>query len=697
MADIGLWDIVHHLRRKALADLSDAERDTPPLREARLFARVLEGLPRGEMPGETLAGDFGPQFLSEADAAAIAQAIAQDAVAARAHQPEAGEPSPADLMHGWHHCCGGYTLAHTCGDYQRVVEEGLTGVLEEVTAAQVTATETHLSTLQAMQIALEAVINWAETWGNPGAHVPQCPARTFHEGLQAVWFVHAAIGLSELSDASLSLGRLDQFLYPLYQRDTENGVPAADLERSLSDLWLKLNRFGDPACTVNIGGVGEEGRDLFNPLSAMILRVSRAMRLPSPLLAVRVHPDIPQEVFDEYLDPELLSMGQPTFYGEFACREALVRRGVPEAEAPRVTLNSCMGIVIPGEEISDMWGGIANMLLPVELAANNGVPFAHAMPIALATPAQSEYGSFDGFFVQVAAYLDELAAFCVGRNQAATEHAAQYQPNPFLSALTRDCVARGLDRAGGGARYHSVIIEGFGWVNAADALVAIRRLVFEERRFTLAELAAAARRDFAGDEELHREILRCPKFGNGNAEADEIARRVTEAFAASVSRHSRGNVTYLPSYHTLNAHIGAGAQLPASLDGRRAGEPLGKNVGPMLGRATQGLTGVILSASAIDQPALSGGQALDISVPARDIARDPALKRDVQALLQTYFARGGLEVQINGLTANDLRAAIAAPALHQDLIVRIAGYSARFVSLSAEVQAEMVKRFERQL
>ena len=689
LPDIGLWDIVHHLRRRALADMTEVEIASPPVREARLFARVLEALPCGVMPGETLVGDFGPQFLTEAEVAALAAEIA----ATRTPQPEAAAPSPADLMHGWHHCCGGYTLAHTCADYQRVIEEGLAGLMSEVRDAQIGAAESRLNTLRGMEIALEAVIAWANGWGAAGAHSPQCPARTFHEALQAIWFVHAAIGLSELSDASLSLGRLDQFLYPLFCADLARGVPEADLEQSLRDFWLKLNRFGDPACTVNIGGVDDAGRDLFNPLSAMILRVSRELRLPSPLLAVRVHPDIPPEVFDAYLDPDLLAMGQPTFYGEFPCREALVRRGVPAAEAHRMTLNSCMGIVIPGEEISDMWGGVVNMLLPIELAANAGAPFAHEMPIPLAPEARSEYASFDEFFVQSAAYLDVLVAFCVGQNRAATEHAAQHQPNPFLSALTRDCVARGLDRADGGARYHSVIIEGFGWANAADALVAIKRLVFEENRHTLTELVAAAKRDFAGDDDLLREILRCPKFGNGDAEADAMARRLTETFAQSVARHSHGNMTYLPSYHTLNAHIGAGAHLPASPDGRRAGEPLAKNVGPMLGRATQGLTGVILSASAIDQPALSGGQALDISIPARDLARDPALKRDVQALLQTYFARGGLEVQINGLTADDLRAAIAAPAAHQDLLVRIAGYSARFVSLSAEVQAEMVRRF----
>ena len=141
--------------------------------------------------------------------------------------------------------------------------------------------------------------------------------------------------------------------------------------------------------------------------------------------------------------------------------------------------------------------------------------------------------------------------------------------------------------------------------------------------------------------------------------------------------------------------MGAGKALGASLDGRRAGEPLGKNVGPMLGRSREGLTGVILSASAIDQAALGGGQALDVSVDACLINGD--LRGKFKAALLTYFERGGLQVQVNGVTADVLREAITAPELHGEVLVRIAGYSAPFVSLPIDVQHEMVERLEQGL
>ena len=679
--DPEFFTLLHILRARAPVE-ADAP---PPLREARRFAYVLKNLPIGIEPGESLAGDFGrrfasPELLSEVDAA----------IEARASMAPPPSQTPRDMLSSHLGCRAGWTPAHTCADYERVINEGLCGVLDDVAARSEGASGEELVTLQAMQIALEAVCNWASRYGCE--HVPRHPARTFHEAVQAVWLVHAAVGMSELSDSSLSLGRLDQYLYPLYLQDLAAGVPEAELEQTLYDLWLKLNRFGDPACAVNLGGVDADGRDLFNPLSELVIRVSTRARLPSPILAARIHDGLSDEAFDLLTDRELFTMGQPTFYGEEPCREAMVRRGVPAEQAHRFAVNSCMGLVMPGEEISDMWGAVLNMLLPLELALNGGCPFAGELPVELTTPPRGEYESFDALFEQFVAYLDELAALLIGWNAEAAQRAGREMPNPFFSALTRDCITRARDRADGGARYHCVIVEGFGWCNAADALTAIRELVFEHGRHALQELVEAAQADFAGHGELLAEGLACPKFGNASEPADPMARRVTEAFAGAVSRHSTGNRYILPSYHTLNAHVAAGASHGASLDGRRAGEPFGKNVGPMLGRAREGLTSILLSASALDQPALSGGQALDISI-------DPNLlrgtgRRKLQSLLRTYFQRGGMQIQVNGVSADDLRAAIATPERHRDLLVRIAGYSARFVTLPMEVQTEMVERFK---
>lgn len=706
-----LWSIVHLLRREA-RDRGLIEGLSVPEREATLFAYALENLPIGIEPGESLAGDFGAQYLSPQACAGLASRIAQ-AATRDAAQSTTGDPFR--LLDEHFHCRAGYTPAHTCADYQRIVERGVEGLLAEIAAASEQASADQLATHRGMKIALNAVVAWAgryavlaretaqseddgttrgrlELIAKSCDRVPRRPATTFHEAVQSVWLVHAAIGLSELSGSSLSLGRADQYLYPLFRADTERGISMDALEQSVRDLWLKLNRFGDPACAVNLGGADEDDDDLFNPLSAMMVRVTRDLKLPSPILAARVHRELPAQTFDSLIDPELFAMGQPTFYGEAPCRKAMVRRGVPEADARRFAANSCMGLVVPGEEISDMWGAVANLLLPLELTLNHGEPFQHELPIDIQTPPLEGACSFEGLLAQFEAYLDEIVSLLVRRNWEAAQRVGTERPNPFLSALTQACIERGRDRALGGARYHIVIVEGFGWANAADSLTATKRLVFDERRFALDYLASAARRNFGDDTDMLAAILECPKYGNADTEADAMARHVAQTFAQCVSRHSRDGVYCTPSFHTLNAHVRAGCKLAASLDGRRAGEALGKNAGPMLGRSRNGLTSLLLSASAIDQPALSGGQALDISVDPRTIATSDG-KRKFGSLLQTYFDRGGLQIQVNGVSADRLRAAIADPQAHSDLIVKIAGYSARFVSLGRDIQEEMVERF----
>lgn len=695
------------LRELALEDAALAGSGAP-MREARAFAWVLEHLPIGLVEGESLAGDAGWDYAEEALQARMRGVLERPA-------GPAGEPTARQLLDWQYHCTACYTTAHTLVDYERVIHEGLAGVLEEVWARQAMAEGEALEYLHAMEVALEAVGALAGRYAGLAREqaalaegeererleriaaacerVPWEPARSVQEALQAIWLTHLVTGISEYSGASLSLGRLDQYLYPLYCQDLAAGVPAEALRGLLADLWRKLNRYGDAACAVNLGGVGPDGADLLNPLSEVLIGLSRELQTASPILAARVHPGMPTEVFDALLDPALLRMGQPTFYGEEPCREALRRRGVPVEELHRFAANSCMGLVIPGEEISDMWGVVVNVLLPLELALNGGRPFRGELPVALSTPPRDSYASLDDLYGQFARYLDELVGHMVAYNAADTEWYARERPNPFLSALTRDCVARGLDRAGGGARYHCVIVEGFGWGNAADALTAVGQLCFDEGSVSLTELVAAAQANYEGFECLRQRLLGAPKYGSANGRADEMAARVTATFAAAVRGHADGRRWLLPSYHTLIVHIWAGAKLGASLDGRRAGEPLNKNAGPMPGRARAGLTGVLLSASALPQAELSGGQALDVSVQLDTLATE-AGKRAFEALLQTYFARGGLQVQVNGLSPEELRAAIAEPQAHRDLTVRIAGYSAPFVSLAPEVQVEMVERLE---
>jgi len=521
-----------------------------PVREARILDELLAQA-RIELPAHgRLVGRLG-----------LTDDFAAQAIALGAPPPPAAPPA-AVQMRGQYFSFGEYVPAHTTVNHTLILREGLAGIMDRVAAAVPAATPTARDTLQGMHAALEAVCRWAERHADEAAsraasavepererllaiaatcrRVPRHPAASFAEALQAVLLVRVAVGVSERCRDSLSLGRFDQDLLPFYRADLARGVPEAELAEVLSDFVVALNEFGDPSTALNLGGVDADGRDLWNELSDLIVRTAVRLRLPSPLLAVHVHPDMAPEVADAVTQPALLEMGQPTYYGEFPCREALRRRGVPEADLPRWTANSCMGLMMPGEEISDMWAAVVNAALALELATNGGRPYAGELPLALDVPpsAPTDFASLRAAFL---ATLDAMLAWALGRNEAGTAWIAEHWPNPFLSALTADCLARGLDRAGGGARYHVVTVEVMGLVNAADALTAIRRLVFEGQRHTLAELVAAAREDFAGREDLRQELLAQPKYGNGDAEADGLVRELAEHFAAQVATYSGGN------------------------------------------------------------------------------------------------------------------------------------------------------------
>ena len=683
MAD--LWQQVRALRASAYAELAALP---APLREARLLHAVLAGIPVGIPDGDLLAGDFGPAFGE---------------MVADASPPAPGLPGAPDgelwqALNRWH-IRAGYTLAHTTVDYPLALQKGFAAIAAEARTRNASETvPERRAHREAMALALEAVIAWAERFADLAdslalpeiaarcRRVPREPARDFAEAMQSAWFIHAAVGISELCQSSLSLGRLDQYALP-YFMGNEQARPF------LRALFAKLNRYGDAACALNLGGADATGGDLYNDLSRLIVDVVEKRHDAAPILAARVHGSMREADLDQLTDPALLRLSQPTFYGEEPCREALRRRGVPETDLPEWCANSCMGLMMPGAEIADMWAGVVTWLLPLELALNAGRPFVGELPLALVTTPRRNYATFPELVDQVMAYVDEFVALCIDRNRRQTARVADEFPNPYLSALTADCIARGMDRAGGGARYHAGTIEAFGLVNVADALHTIRALHFGRGEHTLAELTAAARADFAGHDELLAEIRRLPKVGDGDPAVDALARELADRFAAIVRRHSPDRPQYLPSFHTLNAHIPAGAAYGASLDGRRAGDPLAKNVGPTLLGRPRAHTSVTQSAARLPQRDFAAGQALDLSIDAESLRPLPA-RRAFQGLLRTYFAEGGLQIQVNGLTAAKLRAAIAQPEAHADLLVRMGGYSARFVTLSPTIQQEMVARFE---
>ena len=601
---------------------------------------------------------------------------------------------------------------HTCIDYGRILREGTDSYAATIRQRLTDPTlDTDGKTyLQAMLIALEAVSIWSSRFAalyrekcdqvSPEARpryaricqalerVPMQPARDFLEATQALWLLHSLVPLSERSWASISIGRFDQFMYPYWER-----ADVAEKERIpayICSLFRLLDSYGDGACALNLGGMDAEDHDQMNDLSRVILQAEKDAHRRSPIITARITPDTPDDIWDALLDETLFTMGQPTFYGEVNCRRAMEYRGVPHGDACGFSVNSCMGLVVAGQEIADMWGCMFNMHAPLELTVNHGAFFAGPSPLPLHTAPRTPQ-NLEELLATYRSYLQELLAVAVTFNELEAQNVAVNEPNPFLSVFTEDCIRLAKDRIDG-CRYRTATMEGMALTNTADAICAIDTLVFREGKYTIDELVNAALGNYENCGTIRRDILSCPKYGTGDPYADRITATLFDYVAELLKPMDTGNRRYAGSLHTIDTNVGYGAGLGATLDGRLAHTPINKNAGPSLQVLTKEPTSLVLSAGKMPQYKFSGGQPIDLHFDVDVVRHQP---QRIRELIQIYFQSGGLQFQVNSVDADTLRKAMAEPENYRDLIVRIGGYSGYFNDLAHGTKLELIERFDK--
>ena len=612
---------------------------------------------------------------------------------------------------------GGTCEGHHTVDFHAVLTQGVAALATEAEASAANQPEAgRAAASRGMAVALRGLITFAERHAAAAArlaesadsarsaelcrmaescrHVPGLPARSFFEALQSVWLTYLAVGMMESPSAN-SLGTLDRLLWPYYQRDLESGAITEDeAGEMLAHFLLKCGSYAEGQA-LTLGGLDEAGHDAFNDLTRLFLRVILALGMPEPIVAARIHDGMQAADLDLLARLTAAGNGQPSYYSEPRCRAMLAARGTPPADIARLSINSCMGVVASGKELDDMWAAIVLLPLALELAVAGG-RVADGTPLPELVPdGRAEYPTFDALFTAYQQIAMSVVGCLTAHYRQDIAYRACYYPNPLISGLLDNCRIRGLDRYAGGPCYHSAVVEGFGWANVSDALVAIETLVYQRKVVTLPELLAAARADYAGQEELRRQVRACPKYGNDHPVADDMARRVLNGFIAAVNAQNRpdNHVSFRASLHTLNLHVSMGACAPVGLDGRPYGAPLNKQLGPSVWAALSGPTAVLASAARMPTDELPGGQALDISLPAGMLDHAAGRGR-FWALMRGYFTLGGADLQVNTLPPEVLRAAQSDPSAHPHLIVRIAGYSEYFHKLSRLAQDDLIARIE---
>jgi pyruvate formate-lyase/glycerol dehydratase family glycyl radical enzyme len=525
------------------------------------------------------------------------------------------------------------------------------------------------------------------------------------------WFIHLGVITEYNTWDSFNPGRLDQHLWPFYQKGLADGTLTRESARELLQaFWVKFNNQPAPPkvgvtaeesgtytdfALINVGGLKEDGTDGVNELSFLILDVIEEMRILQPSSMVQISAKGPDAFLLRALKIVKTGFGQPSIFNTDAIIQELVRQGKSVADARGGGASGCVESGAFGKE-AYILTGYFNLPKVFEITLANGVDPRTGKRIGLETGDPAAFRTFDELFEAFRKQIRHFVDIKVRGSNVIEALYAKYLPAPFLSVLVDDCVKKGKDYHAGGARYNTNYIQGVGMGTITDVLSAVRWNVYDHAHFTMPELLAALKDGFKGHEKLRQRVLnRTPKFGNDDDYADGLMKRVFEAYFEAVDgRPTPRGGAYRINLLPTTAHIYFGKMTGATADGRLAGDAVSEGVSPVQGADRKGPTAVIKSLGKMDH-VRTGGTLLNQKFTPQLLADDAGLA-GVKDLVRSYFRLMGHHIQFNVVTADLLRTAQAQPDKYRDLIVRVAGYSDYFVDCSTELQNEIIHRTEHQ-
>ncbi len=537
-------------------------------------------------------------------------------------------------------------------------------------------------------------------------NVPFNPAQNFHEALQSLGLTHMAVCLEGLNSA-VSFGRVDQYLYPYYQRDiaedriTPNG--AFDLmlcfsAKTTEHVFLLSERASQyhggflVAQAVTVGGMDKDGNDAVNDLTYLFLDVMARAGLRDPNYMARIHAGSPEEYVRRAVDVARMGNGVPGLFNDEPTVASLVRHGFPLEEARDYGIVGCVEPSFPGRSFFSTDAALFNLPLCLVLALNQGKRLTGRLRIGAETPHPSRLRSMDDVMAAFSMQVNHMVDRMIGDLQILEKGNRDHHPTPFSSMLIDGCIEGGRDVTAGGAFFNSSGIQGVGVADTADSLAALHAIVFEKRKYLLADVLAAMRVDFKGNDKMHAALANAPKFGNDLDLPDKYAAKVAEIFHDALARHRNTRAgNYVPGFYSSTCHVGFGNRTEALPSGRRAGEPLAASLGCANGWDRRGVTALLNSVARIDATLAMNGYALNLRFDKATLSGEKGL-RVMTALTRGYFQSGGMEMQLNVVDPAILQEARNHPGRHPGIVVRVAGYCAYFDDLPDSVKQEIIDR-----
>jgi formate C-acetyltransferase len=526
---------------------------------------------------------------------------------------------------------------------------------------------------------------------NRCARVPAEGARTFHEAVQALWLAHILTCGEDGINAN-SIGRLDQILYPWYEADIAAGRLTPERARELmQELACKLYLDYDVQA-ITLGGVDAEGKDAVNELSYLILQATRDVGFVRDV-SVRLHRNSPPEFVDQAAEMIVQGGGIPFIFNDECFVTALHERGIALEDARNYAPIGCIELTVPGRANPHAVSGWLNSAKCLELALHDGRDPQSGTQLGPKTGSLTDMTSFEELYEaycqQIGFFARQMVYHCNRGELTQRERG----PLPCWSVLTDDCIERGRDITDGGAvyNYHSVCF--VGTANTADSMMAIKRLVYEERQIDAADLLDALACDFRGYEALHRTLLkRAPKYGNDDPEVDSIARQVAEHFIALMDEMASPlNGRYFVHLFSFLNNIPFGKTVGAMPDGRQAGEPLAYSLSAHQGRDEKGVTAMLNSLARLPHDRAAGATAAIIEIDPLLVEGEEGVRRMAQIIRSAMEMHIG-QLQWNVVTVDRLKAAQRDPERYGNIAVRVAGYSQMFKLIDKELQDHIIAR-----
>ncbi|MEW5733502.1 MAG: pyruvate formate lyase family protein [Thermodesulfobacteriota bacterium] len=635
-------------------------------------------------------------------------------------------------------------MSETIPDYQKLITLGIRGIIAEIEqelAGDTRADEKKKATLNAMIVSLEGLAAYARNLASLAretaasepdparaaelslmadtlARVPAQPARTLNEAVQAIWLCKVALNMENSNDG-MGYGRLDQILQPFLVADmkklSNKKARASYIKKAvelIACLFLKttdhttLNPdianilFGGspPSQTITVGGVTPEGKDAVNDMTYIILKVTELLGLNDPNVNARYHEDVNSE---EYLrrvhDVNYITGATPAAHNDKAMIAALLKHGYEIEDVRDWAATGCVEPTLSGRHCGATSAINISIVAALEMALNNGTHPLMGWELGPETgkPEHGDFPTFEDFFAAFEAQYRFLIDQSVLYNNMCGEMYRKYRPSNLMSVFTRGCIQNGRTVVNGGAKINSTGATAIGLADVTDSLMVIKKLVYDQKKVTFAELKRAIDENFSGHDALHRTATtKVPFFGSGSDEAVAMANRVAGLTHAAYGAHKnyRGG-DHHTGFWSMSSHAAYGRLSGALPSGRLAGKPFTPGLTPEP-NASRSLLDNLRDVAGLDPANLDNNIAFNVKVVPGPRDNHEKVVDSMMPYAKAFFSMGGMQMQMNVVSTDMMRDAMAHPENYRHLLVRISGYCAYFTQLDEQAQLELIERAE---